>query len=79
MELMLDVPFQNERTAEIAWNSLRVDTGPKRSGLTQQMSVHGTHLHVQFKCVEARTLRVGVNSFFDLLNLVVETIEQFDN
>ena len=33
---------------------------------------------VTFTCAEAKTLRVSVNSFFDLLHLVNETIEKFD-
>jgi EKC/KEOPS complex subunit PCC1/LAGE3 len=78
MELTLKVPFENEKTAEIAWNSLRVDPEPKRSGLVKELSVQGNVLQVHFKCQEARILRVSVNTFFDLLNLVVQTMDQFD-
>lgn len=30
-----------------------------------------------FEALEARMMRVGVNSFFDHLNLVTETMEKF--
>ena len=65
------------KSAEIAWNSLRVDPEPKRSNLVKQMRVEENQLIVDFKCQEARTMRVSVNSFFDLLNLVVQTMDKF--
>jgi len=77
MELTLKVPFEDAKTAEIVWNSMRVDPEPKRSGMTKQMRVEGSDLIVDFQCKETRTMRVSVNSFFDLLSLVVDTIDQF--
>ena len=78
MELSLDIPFDKERTAEIAYNSLRVDAEPKRSGSKKDLTLNGNILHVNFKCDEARTIRVAVGSFLDLLTLVIDTIDQFD-
>ena len=40
--------------------------------------VVSSYMSRSFTAREARMLRVGVGSFFDLLILVVETIEQFD-
>jgi len=77
MELTLKVPFEDAKTAEIVWNSLRVDPEPKRSGMTKKLRVEGSDLIVDFECKETRTMRVSVNSFFDLLSLVVDTIDQF--
>lgn len=76
-ELSLKVPFESEESAIIAWNSLRVDPEPKRSGVDKQLKVENQNLIVDFKCEEARTLRVSVNSFFDLLYLVVQTMDRF--
>ena len=76
-ELTLRVPFEDEKTARIVWNSLRVDPEPKRSGMTKTLRVEGSDLIVDFACKETRTMRVSVNSFFDLLSLVVDTIDQF--
>jgi len=73
----LKIPFQTQDQATIAWNSLRVDPEPKRSGVEKTLKVEGQDLIVDFKCEEARTLRVSVNSFYDLLYLVVQTMDQF--
>ena len=45
--------------------------------MKKEMRVENTDLVVDFQCNEAKTMRVSVNSFFDLLNLVVQTIDQF--
>ena len=73
----LKIPFQNQDQATIAWNSLRVDPEPKRSGVEKTLKVEGHDLIVDFKCEEVRTLRVSVNSFYDLLYLVVQTMDKF--
>lgn len=78
MEFSMTVPFRTARHAEIAYDSLRVDPEPRRGGTKRRMEVEGALLRVRFTCAEAKTLRVSVNSFFDLLHLVNETIEQFD-
>ncbi|XP_052808292.1 EKC/KEOPS complex subunit LAGE3-like [Mya arenaria] len=77
LSLDLQVPFNTAREAEIAYGTLSVDAEPKRGGTKKIMVVKGSMLTVNFKATEARTLRVAVNSFFDHLNLVVKTIEQF--
>ena len=78
MEMSLEIPFDSQRTAEIAYNSLRVDPEPKRSGSKKELRLEGNRLLVQFNCEEARTLRVSVGSFLDLLTLVIDTMIQFD-
>ena len=75
--LTLKVPFEDAKTATIVWNSLRVDPEPKRSGMTKTLRVEGSDLIVDFECKETRTMRVSVNNFFDLLSLVIDTIDQF--
>lgn len=71
------MPFCSEREAEIAYGTLSVDAEPKRGGNKKQLSVDGSTLKVHFEAVEARSLRVGVNSFLDHLHLVVQTLDQF--
>ena len=75
--LTLKVPFEDAKTATIVWNSLRVDPEPKRSEMTKTLRVEGSDLIVNFECKETRTMRVSVNNFFDLLSLVIDTIDQF--
>ena len=77
MQMKLEIPFQESEHANIAFNTLRVDPEPKRSGMKKTLTVQDKILHVEFNCEEARTLRVGVNSFLDHLVLVVNTIDQF--
>lgn len=78
MEMTITVPFENSRVAEIVYNSLRVDPEPPRSGMKKVMKVQDKDLIVNFSCQETRTMRVSVNSFFDLLSLVVQTVDKFD-
>jgi len=77
MEMTIRIPFEDQKSAEIVCNSLRVDPEPPRSNMTKEMRVEKTDLVVDFHCTEAKTMRVSVNSFFDLLNLVVQTVDQF--
>lgn len=76
-EVILDVPFDNERDASTVYKALSVDPEPKRSGITKKLSLSGNSLRVVFKCSELKTLRVSVNTFMDLLYLSVQTIERF--
>lgn len=78
LETNLEIPFPTARQAEIAYNSLRVDPEPKRSGLKKTFVLEEEKLKVNFSCAEARTLRVSVNTFFDLLILVTKTMDEFD-
>lgn len=78
MEMSLEVPFRTRRHAEIVCNSLRVDPEPRRSGLEKELSVKDNSLVASFRSRDARSLRVGVNSFFDLLRLAIQTVEEFD-
>ncbi|KAL4222750.1 Transcription factor Pcc1 [Mactra antiquata] len=77
LSMDLQVPFNTDREAEIACGTLSVDPEPKRGGCKKSMKVEDKTLHVHFDALEAKSLRVGVNSFFDHLKLVVNTIEQF--
>ncbi|BFY98254.1 hypothetical protein BsWGS_01294 [Bradybaena similaris] len=73
----LNVPFPSDREAEIACGSLSVDKEPKRGGVRKTMSVKGNVMHVHFEAEESRTLRVSINSFFEHLRLVSQTMDSF--
>ncbi|XP_056008370.1 EKC/KEOPS complex subunit LAGE3-like [Ostrea edulis] len=77
LKVDLSVPFPSEEEAQIAHGTLSVDAEPKRGGVKKQLTVNGNMLNVHFESLEARMMRVGVNSFFDHLNLVIQTMEQF--
>ncbi|XP_033114998.1 EKC/KEOPS complex subunit LAGE3-like [Anneissia japonica] len=71
------VPFGTNREAEIAYRTLRVDKEPRKGDVTKVLSFQDNVLTADITAVQARLLRVAVNSFMDHLNLVVQTIEQF--
>ncbi|XP_074659696.1 EKC/KEOPS complex subunit LAGE3-like [Tubulanus polymorphus] len=73
----LRIPFLTEREADIAFGSLSVDKEPKRGGCRKTLTVDRNFLIINFTAAEARMLRVGVNSFLDLLTLVMQTMQQF--
>ncbi|GFO49708.1 L antigen family member 3 [Plakobranchus ocellatus] len=73
----LRVPFPSAWEAEVAYNSLSVDKEPKRGHVHRDLSLDGNIMQVCFQASEARTLRVSINSFFEHLKLVCETIDQF--
>lgn len=77
LKVDLSVPFPTEREAQIAFGTLSVDSEPKRGGVKKELVVKGNVLNIHFEALEARMMRVGMNSFFDHLNLVIETMEKF--
>ncbi|XP_018570277.1 uncharacterized protein LOC108910214 [Anoplophora glabripennis] len=77
LKINIEIPFQSNRIAEIAYDVLRVDKEPKRSGVTKNLSVKENILAVKFSTSLARQLRVAVNGFFEKLDLISETIEAF--
>ena len=74
---LIELPFETKRLAEIAYNSLSVDKGPK--GEIKELWVEESKLFARFKAADARSLRISVNSFLDFTNLVAKTIERFDD
>jgi len=77
LKVDLSVPFPSAREAEVAYQVLRVDKEPSRSGVTKTLTLNDNLLEVSFSGKEARKVRVGLTSFFDNLSLVTETIEKF--
>lgn len=77
MEMNLSIPFETDRLAEIAYNSLIVDGEPARSLVKKQLSVTGNSLTVNLHAKDARSLRVSVNNLMEHIVLVAETMKQF--
>ncbi|XP_029668557.1 EKC/KEOPS complex subunit LAGE3 [Formica exsecta] len=77
LKVDLSVPFPSAREAEVAYQVLRVDEEPPRSGVTKKLVLKNNILEVSFSGKEARKVRVGLGAFFDSLLLVTETIQQF--
>lgn len=77
LDVKISVPFPSSREADIAYQVLKVDSEPKRSGVKKILSVDNNILQANFIGTEAKKVRVGLTSFFDNLTLVSETIKQF--
>lgn len=75
----VNIPFPSLRVAEIAFEVLRVDTEPKRSGVTKSLSLNGTVLNAKFSAELARQIRTAVNSFFENIILIIQTFETLGN
>ncbi|XP_071817072.1 EKC/KEOPS complex subunit LAGE3-like [Apostichopus japonicus] len=75
----IQIPFPSAKEADIAYNSLRVDISrePRKDQMSKELTVSDNILNVHFTATEARFLRTAVSSFFDFLNLVVKTMEEF--
>ncbi|XP_058800866.1 uncharacterized protein LOC131669762 [Phymastichus coffea] len=77
LEVNLNIPFPTEREADVAYQVLRVDSEPSRSGVTKTLTLESNIIKVTFTAKEARKIRVGLTSFFDSLLLVTRTIQIF--
>ena len=77
MDAVVSVPFLDERQATIAFNSFRVEAEPSRSQVKRSLSVSGSSLVASFAAEDTRSLRVSVNSFFEHVVLIADTMEKF--
>ena len=75
----LIIPFASIDHAKIAYNTLKVDTEPRKNIIKKKLTLDNNLIKVSWTSREAKVLRVSVNSFFDHLNSVLETIELFSN
>lgn len=77
LKATITVPFPSIREADIAYQVLRVDPEPKRSGVQKDIQVERDTLTVNLFAPKAQQLRVAVTSLMENLILVTETMEQF--
>lgn len=75
--LRLEIPLESATQAEALCESLKPDPslGPNAS---RDFSVEGTKLIVDMKETSVKSLRVGANSFFDVLREALECLVTFD-
>ncbi|XP_060516782.1 uncharacterized protein LOC132696147 [Cylas formicarius] len=74
-KIELDLPFTNNRIAEIVYDVLRVDLEPKRSGVIKELCLKNNIVKLFLQAQLARQMRVAINNFFEKVDLVIETIE----
>lgn len=75
----LSIPFSCIEHAKIAYNTLSVDSEPRKDLIQKVLALNDTQIQVNWTAKEARILRVSLNSFLDHLNSVLETIQQFSD
>lgn len=73
----ISVPFPSIREADIAYQVLRVDPEPKRSGVKKNIQLEGNILKIGLCASKASELRVSLTSLMENLILLTETMEQF--
>ncbi|CAN7115096.1 hypothetical protein HID58_009414 [Brassica napus] len=73
----LDVNFETEQQAFIAYTSLAVDKELQPDKVRRVMSVSNNKLSVHFEAIEARLLRASFSAFLDVLTLATRTIQEF--
>ncbi|XP_065164815.1 uncharacterized protein Tcs6 [Atheta coriaria] len=74
VEATIEIPFPSKEVATIAYNVLKVDEEPPRSQVTKKLSQEENILKVVFHAKLAKHVRVACTSFFDSLNLIIDTI-----
>ncbi len=75
----LIIPFTCIDHAKIAYNTLKVDSEPRKNLIKKKLTLEENLIKVSWTSHEAKILRVSVNSFLDHLNSVLETIQLFSN
>ncbi|KAJ1875279.1 hypothetical protein LPJ55_000808 [Coemansia sp. RSA 990] len=75
--ITLTVPFGDSKLAQIAKESLQVDSELSSDKVNRTISVEGANLIVTYTATTLRMLRVSVNGFMDSLILVSRTLEAF--
>jgi len=79
MEASVSTRFPSARLALVAYDALRVDPQPARSGVTRTLRLKGEDLlEAKLEAAEAKRLRVALNGYLDALALVAETMQEFD-
>ena len=75
----ITIPFASEEHAKIAYNTLIVDSEPRKELIKKTLSLESNKIVVNWSAKESRILRVSINSFADHLNSILETIQLFDS
>jgi EKC/KEOPS complex subunit PCC1/LAGE3 len=78
----LSIPFVSARHANIALTTLSVDEEPRKELIQRKLHIDSadpTKLNINWTAKEAKLLRVSVNSFFEQLISIIDTINTFNN
>eukprot|EP01083_Nonionella_stella_P173292 597458_1 len=69
----------NTKWAQILANSVSVDKEVNSSNLRRQITQQNDIITVNFQATKWKWLRVGIQSFYDNIQLCLRTIQTFEN
>lgn len=72
------IPFENERQAGIAKNSISVDPVLKKDEISVDFSLSDNVLLCKFAGVSDRVIRVAICNCLDNVKTIIETIDVFE-
>lgn len=77
-QLELNIPFETNKQATIAQNTLSPDPILKKEELTVEYTVNDSNLICSFKGVSDRVIRVAISNVLDNIKTIIECIEEFE-
>nr|XP_023489482.1 EKC/KEOPS complex subunit LAGE3-like isoform X1 [Equus caballus] len=77
MVFTLTVPFRSPLEAEMARRALAPEAQGHQQAVQKECAVNGSVLAVRWTAEDADLLQISINSFLDLLALVVGSIQHF--
>jgi len=73
----LKIDFGTSEWALAAFGALEVDKELRPNEIHKELKAEQKFLFVTFRAKELKVLRTSVSSFFDMIELVVKTINEF--
>ncbi|EPX73890.1 transcriptional regulator Pcc1 [Schizosaccharomyces octosporus yFS286] len=73
------VPFPSEQDAKLCMQVLAPDRELKEDQVARILSLEGNYLVAKYFCSSARMTRVTLNSFFENLHLVVDSMHELSS
>lgn len=74
----VSIPFENERQAATALRVLAVDKIIRSDTVARYLKVEADALIATYQAVSARQIRVALDHFFSDVQLVTDTMNEFD-
>ncbi|EEB07758.2 transcriptional regulator Pcc1 [Schizosaccharomyces japonicus yFS275] len=78
-KVKLAVPFLNSTDANRCLQILQPDHELREDQVKRRLSVDGSNLIVEYECSSAKMTRVTMNTFFENLHLIVETMNELSS
>ena len=78
LSAQLTIPFSCEKHAKIVYETLRVDQEPRKNLIKRKITLDSNSIHFDWSAKESRILRVSVQSIFEHINSILNTIQTFE-